>query len=324
MRSPYDTSDGKEFYRDPTLQAYMECTDIHLKKKAFMQRFLGFFSCKRKKKKQLVEVVEKDYVDVHPDVGRLFSFSEVELDKIGPRVLSADVAVQTGSSLEMPFYEGVRTDIGAIPTHSSDTLTNFEGIIPASRKLSLDLDILSNQPSDELSILKFFRRARSVSMQMSSIEVIRTPPYKIDAPAKRNLPQTDEKEIQVLLYDEQDHLDAQTSTVASASLARRVETKPSHVRKKLRFDEKKNVQSPSIDYDSPEEESVATSDRPRRSTGYTSTKNVRIEEMEPESVSDIEEPTTSTNREFKSYFWSSGKNKPKKPPAKKKAQLSLR
>ncbi|CAD0195508.1 unnamed protein product [Chrysodeixis includens] len=320
MRSPHDTNDGKEFYRDPTLQGYMECTDIHTKKTAFIQRFLRIFSCGRKRKKQPVEAVEKE-LEVHPDVGRLFSFSEVELD-MGPRPIQADIAVQTGSSLEMQVY-GSQRNVGVIQIHSSDTLTHYEGILSERKKLSLDFDFSSNPPSDELSILKFFRRARSASMQMTSIEAWPPQPFRIEEPDRHHAPSTEEKEIQVhVLNDPQDRHDAQTSTVASTSQAGVIESKQSQVRKKLRFDEKKNVQSPSIEYDSFEEDSVGI-ERPRRST-FTTTKNVRIEDVEPESASDVEEPSTSTNREFKSYFWGGGKNKPKKPPAKKKAQLSLR
>lgn len=320
MRSPYDSEDGKDFYRGGALHELMECTDMGIKTNSvgtFIGRIWKKIGCKRKKRVSRDKIIEEEYqnMQLHPDAQRLYSFGEVELNKM-PEFWS-DAAVQTGSSLEIKYLEGIKINEPILfDSESDDIVADYEGKRKSTDKRSiLDLDLSSNTPSDELSILKFFRNARSVSMQIPSSD--KEPVYKLDMPAK-HIPHTEEKEIQCLEYDHDDVHDKNIAPDSQISITADINDKKlehGHITKRLRFEEETKTMQDENEDDAFEEENA---DRPRRSIALSSSKNVRIEDMD--LYTEADEPNTSINREFKSYFWGGGKSKANKK-SKKKTQV---
>ncbi|PZC87053.1 hypothetical protein B5X24_HaOG201289 [Helicoverpa armigera] len=305
MRSPNDTGFSKFFYQPRGMHEYMEHPGMQRRHKTvcsyLMDRFQRIFRLKRTKRfsGSLRGIAEADYDGL--DV--IDSFGEIELGKL-ESALTADVAVQTGSSLEIEGIERVLVSESLDIINSDYDFEAYPELksIPSDNGKMFDDNMLANQPSEELNMLKFFRKSRSISMQMSSRD--------ISDIAARQQPDTEDKETQSVEFYEEFVTASLLSVIDEVP-----EKKPGHgiVRKKLRFEgETKAVDA---DEENAQEEEVIPEKR-RRSVMFGG-KHLA------DSDSDSNEPTTSNaNKEFKSYFWS--KNKNKKPTKKKSQQLPLR
>ena len=331
MRSPHDTDDPKDMYRCAAMPDYMECTDMRIQTKktvsSFISRLAKFFRCKRQKKGSHTlndQIIIGDYEGMDVGNRRFFSFAEVELGKMGtPHLIDAEV--QTGSSLDTIMNKlsieerMIKVDSGSedIVTHyegreSEDIVAQYEGRESSIHRRSLlGLgEMVVKETSDELSILNFFRRARSVSMQMSPIALNYT---EVQA-APTN---TDEKEIQCYEFDHSNI----SQVVENVSIRETSSIKAEGPVKKLRFEEEATIH---VSDDEVEEETGASPEQHRRrSVVYGGGKSSHLDESD--SNSNADEPSTSTgNREFKSYFWGSGKGKSKKTTKKKTQHMNLR
>lgn len=318
MRSPYDTEDPKDIFRNDNMQEYMECTDIRIEKDTIgsfisFRRLCRFFRFKRKKKISGIlgtQTNEEEYV---MDRGhrRVFSFAEAELGRMG-HSFPTDVAVQTGSSLEMQILNEIKINerMTQVDSDNEDIVARYEG----KRRSVLDFEMTRNGPSDELSLLNFFRRARSVSMQISSSHAIQNAEIQTKYPYN-----TEEKEIQCLNFDHSIITPETVSVIATVGGITVEKPEAGLVKKKLRFEEQ--MTTIHVSDDDVEDEEVVSDQRLQRNIVYGSGKN--LDDMDSNNNQD--EPSTSTgHREFKSYFWGSSKNKPKKPIKKKTQHLSLR
>lgn len=323
MRSPHDTDDPKDIFRCATMHDYLECTDIQIQKKtaSLFASCIRFFRCKRKKELSHIsseQNIEEGFGQMDTVHRRFFSFAEVELGKMVPS-FTTDAAVQTGSSLEMQLTDKtvhqftVKERMTQVYSDSEDIVAHYEGKRRSTDNRGLDVEMIRNEPSDELNILQFFRRVRSISMQMPPS----TAEGRFEIQTKLP-PNTEEKEIQCLECVQSDVSPENVSLMATIG-----DKKPEAglIRKKIRFEEEMRTKQFSDDDDVEEE---VTDNRHRRSVAYGGNKNVHSEDADLHS--NVDEPSTSTgNREFKSYFWGGGKNKPKKPTTKKKKQqLTLR
>lgn len=305
MRSPNDTGFSKFFYQPRGMHDYMEHPGMQRRHKTvcsyLMDRFQRIFRLKRTKRfsGSLRGIAEADYDGL--DV--IDSFGEIELGKL-ESALTADVAVQTGSSLEIEGIERVLVSESLDIINSDydfEAYPELKSIASDNGKM-FDDNMLANQPSEELNMLKFFRKSRSISMQMSSRD--------ISDIAARQQPDTEDKETQSVEFYEEFVTASLLSVIDEVP-----EKKPGQgiVRKKLRFEGETKAVDP--DEDNAQEEEAIPEKR-RRSVMFGG-KHLA------DSDSDSNEPTTSNaNKEFKSYFWS--KNKNKKPTKKKSQQLPLR
>ncbi|KAJ8734064.1 hypothetical protein PYW07_014615 [Mythimna separata] len=319
MRSPHDMDDPKDIIRGAAMNEYMECTEMPIQenRSSIFTRWTRRFRCKRKVKQSSITsdpIVEGGFsgqMEVRNQ--RYFSFAEVELRKMATPFL-VEAAVQTGSSLEMQFTDKRITKERMTQFDSqSDIVAHYEGKRRSTQISVLDVESIGKEPSDELSLLNFFKRARSVSMQMPSVP----PVGKTEAQHKQSR-KTQEKEVQCFEY-EHSHISSEIISVLE-TIGEISDVKPEIelVRKRIRFEEQRS-RLPSDDDDVDEE--AATDSRLRRSAFYGGIKQVHSEDTDTDS--NFDEPSTSTgNREFKKYFWGGGKNKPKKPAAKKKKQQS--
>ncbi|KAF9795123.1 hypothetical protein SFRURICE_004495 [Spodoptera frugiperda] len=173
MRSPHDTDGPKEFYRGGDIHYDMECRDMEIKRKSvspYIMRFLRLFRWRRKSKGDATPTKKESEFDL--DRPRIYSYGEVELNKLGVPEFT-DMAVQTGSSL---------IDSGSLVVNVSDSIKSpefdfeMEDIVTyyEGKRRSTDINFVEDRmsterESEELSILDFFKRARSVSVDM--------PPY---------------------------------------------------------------------------------------------------------------------------------------------------
>ncbi|KAH9634016.1 hypothetical protein HF086_001218 [Spodoptera exigua] len=309
MRSPYDTDDySKDFYRSGGIQDYMECTDMRIKTTSvspFIRRFLRLFQWRYKKNAASVknEDVEIDLTQ------RIFSYGKLELNKLGVSPLT-DTAVQTGSSLiEM------RTLSTAIVTNKSlelnseieDVVTHYEGKKRSTKINVFEVDdrVSSDRISEELSILNFFKRPRSISAQLPLYREGKSSEYLTELSPQKG----EEEEMQSLDFDSTIVVTGSVASINTDISEKKLEH--ANVQKKLRFDEEIKAVSHS-DNDNVEE----VHGRPRWSVMYGTEKNVHLEQLG--SANRVDEPSTSTNK--KGHFWGSSKSKPKKQP-KKKTQL---
>lgn len=331
MRSPHDTEDPKDIYRGTAMQDYMECTDIRIETKktvgSFISTWTKRFRCKRQKKDSQIsgdQMIDGEYDVMDPGDRRFFSFAEVELGRMGTS-FKIDAEVQTGSSLEFQVNEPYikeRSRERMSDSDNEDIIAHYEGQARSvDRRSFLDLGgPILRETSDELSILNFFKRARSVSMQMSDFPVSNKYTETQDRYPPSN---TEEKEIQCHDFDHSMTLQVSDSVTATTGEISNKKTDSS--KKKLRFDEEMTTTIHYSEDEFGEEDPGGTTDqRARRSVVYGSDKNSYLDESD--SNSNVDEPSTSTgNREFrdiKSYFWGSGKSKSKK--SKKKTQQVLR
>ncbi|KAJ8734758.1 hypothetical protein PYW08_014008 [Mythimna loreyi] len=318
MRSPHDTDDPKDVFRSAAMgyTPYMECTDIRIQEKrsSVFMRCCRFFRRKPKNEMSRMSsdpIVEAGYGQTEPGNQRFYSFAEVELRKIGTPFVN-EVGVQTGPSLEMQFTDKPIMEERMTQLDSySDIVAHYEGKRkPSNRRTVLDdADMIGKEPSEELSILHFFKRARSVSMQIPSAPSVQD----------KQSTNTEEKEIQCREYDHS-HVSPESASVL-ATIGEISDVKPESevVRKRIRFEE--TLRSKQNSEDDEVEAETATDSRLRRSVMYGGAKHGYSEDTEADN--NIDEPSTSTgNREFKSYFWGGGKNKPKKHTTKKKKQQS--
>uniref|UniRef100_A0A2A4JR71 CUB domain-containing protein n=1 Tax=Heliothis virescens TaxID=7102 RepID=A0A2A4JR71_HELVI len=311
MRSPHDTDYPKLFYQPGAMHDYLEHPEMQIRQNSIgtylMDRFLKFFRLKRKKKLSggLHDgIAEANYDGLQVND----SFDELELGHL-ESAFTVDVAVQTGSSFEIENIERILVSQTLDEIHSEFNLEDHhdEKGVQSDGAPILDENTSANPPLDELSILKFFRKSRSISMQMSR--------KAITDIAEKQQPETEDKEIQSVEFP---HDDLVTGSVLSI-IDEVADKKPEQgiVQKKLRFEGESKTGELGED-DAREEEIVP--ERRRRSVMFGGSKRLDADD----SNSDINEPSTSNaNKEgIKSYFWS--KNKHKKATKKKSQQLPLR
>ncbi|XP_022818603.1 uncharacterized protein LOC111351065 [Spodoptera litura] len=313
MRSPYDTEDPKEFYRTGVIHDDMECTDMKIKSKSvspYIRRFLSLFRRRCNSNRDAAPVKKEQEIDIDFDRQRMYSYGEVELTKLGAPALT-DMAVQTGSSLiGIHTLDSVVVNVSdhgrslEVDSEMEEIVTYYEVKRRSTESNFIDLDdrVSTERVFKELSILEFFKRARSVSVDM--------PPYQEERSSEyltQLSPQREEEEIQSLNYEPSFEVPASVTSMNTEISGKKIEH--ANVQKKLRFEDIKAE---------PENVNVegAMPERGRRSVVYGTGKNLPIEQSD--SGGQIDEPSTSTNR--KTYFWGSSKNKPKKP-TKKKTQL---
>ncbi|XP_045542563.1 uncharacterized protein LOC106712223 [Papilio machaon] len=133
---------GAHFFYDDTLDIYNEKTKETVFKK--MWRFCLSCSSKRCSKKKDIkdEISSHDSDTQQPPMKRLFSFAELELSKISPKMYY-DAKVQTGDSLEIDYLK----------THKLD-----DNLV-----LNTDKYKKNSKELEELNILKFLKESKSDS-----------------------------------------------------------------------------------------------------------------------------------------------------------------
>ncbi|KPJ13550.1 hypothetical protein RR48_10734 [Papilio machaon] len=268
---------GAHFFYDDTLDIYNEKTKETVFKK--MWRFCLSCSSKRCSKKKDIkdEISSHDSDTQQPPMKRLFSFAELELSKISPKMYY-DAKVQTGDSLEIDYLK----------THKLD-----DNLV-----LNTDKYKKNRKELEELNILKFLKESKSDSIQ----SLPKRETYKsVDNDDKNlyfNNTIHEEKELSSTVYDphsskSQKHEHVKVVTRGDIHYDKVEPSLP----KRLRFDE----EATTIPSTHTEEEIVEGEEQSNKTQVVLGTEKLRCSD-------DIEEQESGSGREFM-RFWTSAKDK---------------
>ncbi|KPI93306.1 hypothetical protein RR46_10566 [Papilio xuthus] len=277
---------GAHFFYDDTLDMYNDKTKETVFKK--MWRFC--ISCcpkRHSKKKDIKDEISSHGSDTHqPPVKRLFSFAELELSKISPKMYY-DANVQTGESLEIDYLQ----------THNLDN----------NLVLNTDKNKKNRKEIEELNILKFLKESKSESIQSFPT----TETYKSVDNNDKNLYFNntihEERELSSTVYEphsskSQKHEHVKVVTRGDIHSDKVEPSLP----KRLRFDEEATT-IPSTHTD----EEILEGEEQSSTQVVLGTEKLRRSD-------DIEEQESGSGREFM-RFWTSAKDK----KAKKRKRIVL-
>ncbi|XP_013167332.1 PREDICTED: uncharacterized protein LOC106117521 isoform X2 [Papilio xuthus] len=277
---------GAHFFYDDTLDMYNDKTKETVFKK--MWRFC--ISCcpkRHSKKKDIKDEISSHGSDTNqPPVKRLFSFAELELSKISPKMYY-DANVQTGESLEIDHLQ----------THNLDN----------NLVLNTDKNKKNRKEIEELNILKFLKESKSESIQSFP----KTETYKsVDNDDKNlyfNNTIHEKRELSSTVYEphsskSQKHEHVKVVTRCDIHSDK---VEPSLL-KRLRFDEEATT-IPSTHTD----EEILEGEEQSSTQVVLGTEKLRRSD-------DIEEQESGSGREFM-RFWTSAKDK----KAKKRKRIVL-
>ncbi|XP_013144290.1 PREDICTED: uncharacterized protein LOC106107832 [Papilio polytes] len=273
---------GAHFFYDDTLDIYNEKKQENILKK--MWKFC--LSCcpkRRSKKIDMKDEISSQGSYTQPPVKRLFSFAELELSKISPKMYY-DANVQTGESLEIDYLE---------------TQNLVDKLV-----LNANKNKNNRKETDELNILKFLKESKSESIQSLS--------GREDCNDDKNLHFNptihEEKELSSTVYEPHSSKSRKHQHVKVVTRGDiHIEKVEPSLPKRLRFDEEATT-IPSIHAD----EGILEGEE------QTSNTQVILGTEKLRCSDDIEEQESGSGREFM-RFWTSAKEK----KSKKKKRIVL-
>lgn len=245
---------------------------------------------------------------------KIYSFTELEILKMFSS--SKDTGVQTSDSLQMNSSENAKEKKPLrasynpeLPKRSATTSFDFSVKIVDSL-LTLE-EPLPEEYKDELSLLKFFKEARSDSVASSSKNII--PDKKPHQSLEVKIDPQSEREIEIHTYDRHGISQPGPSKIRNQEN----EKAPSlrSVNKHLRFNEITTT-IPSKRYIDEDEEELRTPDNVRRTVALDNKKR-RGSRLDPIEEGDEHGGGVKEHRNF----WGRGTGQKSK---KKKTQISLR